>query len=31
VLVRGLMSVVMDEDGPGAAALRRERDTDLFR
>jgi coenzyme F420-0:L-glutamate ligase / coenzyme F420-1:gamma-L-glutamate ligase len=31
VLVRGLMSVVMDEDGPGAAALRRERDMDLFR
>jgi coenzyme F420-0:L-glutamate ligase / coenzyme F420-1:gamma-L-glutamate ligase len=31
VLVRGLMSVVMDEDGPGAVALRRERDMDLFR
>jgi coenzyme F420-0:L-glutamate ligase / coenzyme F420-1:gamma-L-glutamate ligase len=31
VLVRGLMSVVMDEDGPGAAVLRRERDMDLFR
>jgi coenzyme F420-0:L-glutamate ligase / coenzyme F420-1:gamma-L-glutamate ligase len=31
VLVRGLLSVVMDEDGPGAAALRRERDMDLFR
>ena len=31
VLVRGLLSVVMEEDGPGAAALRRERDKDLFR
>jgi coenzyme F420-0:L-glutamate ligase/coenzyme F420-1:gamma-L-glutamate ligase len=31
VLVRGLMSVVMDDDGPGAAALRREREMDLFR
>jgi coenzyme F420-0:L-glutamate ligase / coenzyme F420-1:gamma-L-glutamate ligase len=31
VLVRGLLRVVMDEDGPGAAALRRERDMDLFR
>jgi coenzyme F420-0:L-glutamate ligase/coenzyme F420-1:gamma-L-glutamate ligase len=31
VLVRGLLRVVMDEDGPGAAALRRERDQDLFR
>jgi coenzyme F420-0:L-glutamate ligase/coenzyme F420-1:gamma-L-glutamate ligase len=31
VLVRGLMSVVMEEDGPGAVALRRERDMDLFR
>jgi coenzyme F420-0:L-glutamate ligase/coenzyme F420-1:gamma-L-glutamate ligase len=31
VLVRGLMRVVVDEDGPGAAALRRERDMDLFR
>jgi coenzyme F420-0:L-glutamate ligase / coenzyme F420-1:gamma-L-glutamate ligase len=31
VLVRGLMSVVMEEDGPGAAVLRRERDMDLFR
>jgi coenzyme F420-0:L-glutamate ligase/coenzyme F420-1:gamma-L-glutamate ligase len=31
VLVRGLMRVVMDDDGPGAAPLRRERDMDLFR
>ena len=31
VLVRGLMRVVVDDDGPGAAALRRERDMDLFR
>ena len=31
VLVRGLLQVVIDEDGPGAAALRRERDMDLFR
>jgi coenzyme F420-0:L-glutamate ligase/coenzyme F420-1:gamma-L-glutamate ligase len=31
VLVRGLMSVVVDDDGPGAAVLRRERDMDLFR
>ena len=31
VLVRGLMRVVMEDDGPGAAALRRERDMDLFR
>jgi coenzyme F420-0:L-glutamate ligase / coenzyme F420-1:gamma-L-glutamate ligase len=31
VLVRGLLRVVMDEDGPGAAVLRRERDLDLFR
>ena len=31
VLVRGLLSVVVPDDGPGAAALRRERDLDLFR
>jgi coenzyme F420-0:L-glutamate ligase/coenzyme F420-1:gamma-L-glutamate ligase len=31
VLVRGLLSVVVADDGPGAAALRRERDMDLFR
>ena len=31
VLVRGLLSVVVEDDGPGAAALRRERDMDLFR
>jgi coenzyme F420-0:L-glutamate ligase/coenzyme F420-1:gamma-L-glutamate ligase len=31
VLVRGLERVVVAEDGPGAAALRRERDMDLFR
>jgi coenzyme F420-0:L-glutamate ligase / coenzyme F420-1:gamma-L-glutamate ligase len=31
VLVRGLQPVVMAEDGPGAAALRREREMDLFR
>src|SRR3954453_22386662 len=31
ILVRGLMSVVIEDDGPGAAALRRERDMDLFR
>jgi coenzyme F420-0:L-glutamate ligase/coenzyme F420-1:gamma-L-glutamate ligase len=31
VLVRGLLSVVVDDDGPGAAALRRGRDMDLFR
>jgi coenzyme F420-0:L-glutamate ligase/coenzyme F420-1:gamma-L-glutamate ligase len=31
VLVRGALSVVMDDDGPGAVALRRERDMDLFR
>ena len=31
VLVRGLLRVVVEDDGPGAAALRRERDMDLFR
>jgi coenzyme F420-0:L-glutamate ligase/coenzyme F420-1:gamma-L-glutamate ligase len=31
VLVRGLDGAVITEDGPGAAALRRERDQDLFR
>jgi coenzyme F420-0:L-glutamate ligase / coenzyme F420-1:gamma-L-glutamate ligase len=31
VLVRGLAHLVTDEHGPGAAALRRERDMDLFR
>jgi coenzyme F420-0:L-glutamate ligase / coenzyme F420-1:gamma-L-glutamate ligase len=31
VLIRGLLSVVVEDDGPGAAALRRERDMDLFR
>jgi coenzyme F420-0:L-glutamate ligase/coenzyme F420-1:gamma-L-glutamate ligase len=31
VLVRGLLRVVVADDGPGAAALRRERDMDLFR
>jgi coenzyme F420-0:L-glutamate ligase/coenzyme F420-1:gamma-L-glutamate ligase len=31
VLVRGLERVVTQDDGPGAAALRRERDYDLFR
>ncbi|MEA2411303.1 MAG: coenzyme F420-0:L-glutamate ligase / coenzyme F420:gamma-L-glutamate ligase [Thermoleophilaceae bacterium] len=31
VLVRGLLRVVVEGDGPGAAALRRERDMDLFR
>jgi coenzyme F420-0:L-glutamate ligase/coenzyme F420-1:gamma-L-glutamate ligase len=31
VLVRGLERHVVDGDGPGAAALRRERDMDLFR
>jgi coenzyme F420-0:L-glutamate ligase/coenzyme F420-1:gamma-L-glutamate ligase len=31
VLVRGVGRHVTDEDGPGAAALRRERDMDLFR
>jgi coenzyme F420-0:L-glutamate ligase/coenzyme F420-1:gamma-L-glutamate ligase len=31
VLVRGLERVVSADDGPGAAALRRERDMDLFR
>lgn len=31
VLVRGLAHLVTHEDGPGAAALRRPRDEDLFR
>ena len=31
VLVRGVGRFVRDEDGPGAAALRRERAQDLFR
>jgi coenzyme F420-0:L-glutamate ligase / coenzyme F420-1:gamma-L-glutamate ligase len=31
VLVRGAARFVTDEDGPGAAALRRPRDLDLFR
>ena len=31
VLVRGLARLVVEEDGPGAAALRRERSMDLFR
>jgi coenzyme F420-0:L-glutamate ligase/coenzyme F420-1:gamma-L-glutamate ligase len=31
VLVRGLSDLVTEDDGPGAAALRRERDMDLFR
>ena len=31
VLVRGLARYVTAEDGPGAAALRRPRDQDLFR
>ena len=31
VLVSGLGHLVTDEDGPGSAALRRERDQDLFR
>jgi coenzyme F420-0:L-glutamate ligase/coenzyme F420-1:gamma-L-glutamate ligase len=31
VLVRGLGHLVTEHDGPGAAALRRERDQDLFR
>ena len=31
VLVRGLERLVTEEDGPGAAPLRRERDQDLFR
>jgi len=31
VLVRGLDRLVTDEDGLGAAPLRRERDQDLFR
>ena len=31
VLVRGLGRFVGDDDGPGAAALRRPRDEDLFR
>ena len=31
VLVRGLERLVMSDDGPGAAALRRERSMDLFR
>jgi coenzyme F420-0:L-glutamate ligase/coenzyme F420-1:gamma-L-glutamate ligase len=31
VLVRGLERLVTRDDGPGAAALRRERDLDLFR
>jgi len=31
VVVRGLGDLVADEDGPGAAALRRPRDQDLFR
>jgi coenzyme F420-0:L-glutamate ligase / coenzyme F420-1:gamma-L-glutamate ligase len=31
VLIRGLERVVTEEDGPGAAALRRPREDDLFR
>ena len=31
VLVRGLEGLVTDQDGPGAAALRRPRELDLFR
>jgi len=31
VLVRGIGRLVTDEDGPGAAELRRARDQDLFR
>jgi coenzyme F420-0:L-glutamate ligase / coenzyme F420-1:gamma-L-glutamate ligase len=31
VLVRGVERMVVDDDGPGAAALRRDRDLDLFR
>jgi coenzyme F420-0:L-glutamate ligase/coenzyme F420-1:gamma-L-glutamate ligase len=31
VLVRGLGHLVTEDDGPGAAALRREREQDLFR
>jgi coenzyme F420-0:L-glutamate ligase/coenzyme F420-1:gamma-L-glutamate ligase len=31
VIVRGLDRFVIPEDGPGAAALRRSRDEDLFR
>jgi coenzyme F420-0:L-glutamate ligase/coenzyme F420-1:gamma-L-glutamate ligase len=31
VLVRGLDRLVVEGDGPGAAALRREREMDLFR
>ena len=31
VLVSGLAHLVTEDDGPGAAALRRERDQDLFR
>jgi coenzyme F420-0:L-glutamate ligase / coenzyme F420-1:gamma-L-glutamate ligase len=31
VLVKGLAQYVIEEDGPGAAALRRPRDEDLFR
>jgi coenzyme F420-0:L-glutamate ligase/coenzyme F420-1:gamma-L-glutamate ligase len=31
VVVRGLAHLVTEEDGPGAAALRRPRDEDLFR
>jgi coenzyme F420-0:L-glutamate ligase/coenzyme F420-1:gamma-L-glutamate ligase len=31
VLVRGAERLVTDDDGPGAAALRRPRDLDLFR
>jgi coenzyme F420-0:L-glutamate ligase/coenzyme F420-1:gamma-L-glutamate ligase len=31
VLVRGLSRYVSEEDGPGAAALRRPREQDLFR
>jgi coenzyme F420-0:L-glutamate ligase/coenzyme F420-1:gamma-L-glutamate ligase len=31
VLVRGLERHVTDDDGPGAAALKRPRDQDLFR
>jgi coenzyme F420-0:L-glutamate ligase/coenzyme F420-1:gamma-L-glutamate ligase len=31
VLVRGLARFVTPEDGPGAAALRRPRELDLFR
>ena len=31
VLVRGLERFVTDDDGPGAAVLRRPREQDLFR